>query len=81
MVILDQSNNKPNQGGKTMTPLQIQIKLLKLGISQREIARALGKTDAAISYVIRGKRNSRQIKSFIETICQTGSLPPMQKAA
>lgn len=51
-----------------MNELQIKVELLRRGIKQREIARATGKSDAAVSMVISGKRTSSTIQKYISSL-------------
>lgn len=48
-----------------MTPQEIKFCIASRGISQKELARKLGVTSAAISLIISGKRRSNWIASHI----------------
>ncbi|QPJ61662.1 MAG: hypothetical protein G3M70_07095 [Candidatus Nitronauta litoralis] len=48
--------------------LQVWFHLKKRGYSMADVGRATGKTRSAVHQVIYGKRNSKEILDFIESI-------------
>lgn len=55
-----------------LRPIDIKIRLLRKGISVREIARRVGVTNPAISYTIHRKVKSRRLR---QAIAQAIGLP------
>jgi len=51
-----------------MDTVQIKIELLKRGIKQVDIARALGVSRSVVSHVIAGRRRSRRVEKYIRRL-------------
>ena len=51
-----------------MTPVQIKIGLLKKGIKQRDLAKALNRTPGSISQIVNGTRKSPEARKQIYDI-------------
>ena len=49
-----------------MDRVEYKILLLRLGISQRELAQKLGYCESYVSQIIAGKRKSKRIEEFIQ---------------
>lgn len=50
---------------KDLSNIQYKIGLLKLGITQRQLAKQLGVTESYISMLLAGKRKNEQFNNWI----------------
>jgi len=58
---------------ETNKATEIKVILLRLGISQAQIARELAVSRVSVNQVVNGSRKSRRISAYIETLTKKKS--------
>lgn len=67
---MKQARARRNRGAAAlwMSPVDIKVALLRLGITQKQIADALEVTKVTVNQVVNGKIRSRRVEDYIRRV-------------